>query len=207
MKKKPKPEQDILSARKERLPRRLAGLGISAAVIGAVLIGSAIWLGKVKGSYTQDIEGTRKTYDSLSENAGVIDTTRRQRADYFRKRSFADSPPRYSYGTSDFIRRLSLIAAQGIKLVELQIQPLSGGQDFSFTLNGSITADDNINARVKFLRFYQELKTFEDVMQITFSTGKTNAGEMGDTREKGASTASRHRVKLFFKINGQVELE
>ncbi len=185
-----------MSAREERLPRRWVGLGIAAAVIGALLIGSTIWLEKVKGSYTQDIEDTHKTYASLNNNARVIENTKQQRADYFRKRLFADFPLRYSYGTSDFIRRLSLIAAQGIEGVELQILPLPGGQDFSFTLNGSITADDNINARAKFLRFYQQLKTFEDMMQITYS----------DTHEKGASTASRQPVKLFFKINGQVEL-
>ena len=196
MKKKTIPGQDSLSARKERLPRRWVGLGISAAVIGALLIAGTIWLEMVKASYTQAIEDTHKTYASLSNNARVIENTKQQRADYFRKRLFADFPPGYSYGTSDFIRRLSLIAAQGIELTELQIQPLSGGQDFSFTLNGSITAADNLNARAKFLRFYLALKTFENMMQITYS----------DTREKDVSTASRRPVKLFFEINGQVEL-
>lgn len=198
---------------REKLPRRLVGLGISAAVIGAILIGSTIWLEKVKGSYTQDIEGTRKTYNSLSKNARAIDTTKRQRADYFRKRFFADFPFRYSYGTSDFIRRVSLIAAEGIQLVELQILPLSGGQDFSFALNGSIAAEDNIDAQAKFLRFYQELKAFEDMAQITFSTIKINAGEMGSTASRelvsgGKSPESQQeQVTLFFKINGQIELE
>jgi hypothetical protein len=196
MKKKNKPGQDSLSAREERPPRRWVGLGISAAVIGALLIAGTIWVEKIKGSYTQAIEDTHKSYASLSNNAKIIENTKQQRADYFRKRLFADFPSRYSYGTADFIRRLSLIAAQGIELTELQIQPLSGGQDFSFTLNGSITADDNINARAKFLRFYLALKTFEDMMQITYS----------NTREKGASTASRQTTKLFFEINGQVEL-
>lgn len=206
MKKKTQPGQDSLSARKERPPRRWGGLGISAAVIGALLMGSTIWLEKVKGSYTQAIEDTHKTYASLSNNARVIENTKQQRADYFRKRLFADFPPGYSYGTSDFIRRLSLIAAQGIELTELQIQPLSGGQDFSFTLNGIITAHDNSSARLKLLRFYRELETFENMMQITYSTGKTNSGEVADKRKKGASTASRQPVRLFFEINGQVEL-
>ncbi|MCP5103644.1 MAG: hypothetical protein GY950_09710 [bacterium] len=201
---------------KENLPRRLLGLTVSAVVIGSILVAGAFWLEKVKGSYKQDIEGTRKTFLSLSKNAALIESTRQLRAGYFRKRFFADFPPRYSYGAANFVRRLSLVTPDGVKLGKLELNPTAAGQAFSFALNGSIIADDNIGAQAAFLRFYQQLKDFEDMVQISFSTIKVKAGDAvkaAPSRQTvtpgGAETpkAEENQVELFFTINGEVELE
>lgn len=209
---------------KERLPRRLLGLSISAIVVGSILIGSTIWFERVRASYKKDIRDLQKTYLSLSKNAATIENTKHLRIDYFKKRFFAEIPVRYSYGAADFVRRLSQIVTEKVSLTNLDIDPR--GQDFSFVLNGSIIADDNIGAQAEFLRFYQQLKEFEDMIDITFSTIKVNAGESaeagasrgrsgprdtGTARRMGGTESppeqTQNQVELYFTIKGEVELE
>ncbi len=188
------------------------GLRISAAVIAVILIGSTIWFEGVKNSYQQDIKEIKKSYLFLSKNAAAIDHTKRLRVDYFKKRFFAEIPLRYSYGTSNFVRRLSLITAEGIELEKLEMKPL--GQDFSFVLNGMIIADNDIRAQARFLRFYQNLKAFDDMVQITFSTRKadskrTEKDAVSRDLERPVKTRGKNwnRAVLFFTISGEVELE
>ncbi len=188
------------------------GLRISAAVIAVILVGSTTWFEGVKSSYKQDIKKTEKTYLSLSKNAEAIDNTKRLRVEYFKKRFFAEIPTRYSYGTSNFVRRLSLIYAEGIELKKLEMKPL--GQDFSFALSGSISGHNTIDAQARFHRFYRELKAHEDMVQMTFSFNKANAEESGEAtasrnlkRPVKTRGKNRNRVELFFTINGEIELE
>ncbi len=188
------------------------GLRISAVVIAVILAGSTIWFEGVKSSYKQDIKKIEKTYLSLSENAKAIENTKRLRVDYFKKRFFAEIPTRYSYGASNFIRRLSLIYAEGIELKKLEMKPLE--QDFSFVLSGAIFTPDNIGPQARFHRFYRELKSFEDMVQLTFSFNKANAEETGESAasadlKRPAKTRgeNRNRAWLFFTINGEIELE
>lgn len=195
---------------KERLPRRLVGLGISAAVIAAILIAATVYFEGIKGSYRQDIEGTQKTFQSLSRDADLIEKTRHRRVDYFKKSFFAEFPPRYSYSAANFIRRLSLITAEDIRLGKLEIKPR--GQDFSFVLTGSIPSGDNISALGAFNRFFRRLKEFEDMVDVNFSTIKVNAGNSparrtasGRNRDEGPET--QNQVELFFTVNGEIELE
>lgn len=195
---------------KERLPRRLVGLGISTAVIVSILIAGTVYFEGIKGSYRQDIQGTQKTFQSLSRNAGMIESTKLQRVDYFKKSFFADFPPRYSYSAANFIRRLSLITGEDIRLRKLEIKPR--GQDFSFVLTGSIASGDNIAALGTFNRFFRELKEFEDMIDVSFSTLKVNAGNnpggrpaSGRNRDEGTET--RDQVELYFTVNGEIELE
>jgi hypothetical protein len=197
---------------KKKTSPRFMGLRISAAVIAVILIGSTIWFEGVKNSYQQDIKEIEKTYLFLNKTAAAIDHTKRLRVDYFKKRFFAEIPIRYSYGTSNFVRRLSLITAEGIALKKLEMKPL--GQDFSFVLNGRIIAHNTISAQAQFQRFYQKLKTLEDMVQITFSTRKADSEETEEAaasrdlkRPAGTRGKSRNRAALFFTINGEIELE
>lgn len=201
---------------RERLPRRLVGLGISTTVIVAILIAGTFYFEGIKRSYRQDIEGTQKTYLSLSRNAAQIESTRRQRIDYYKKSFFADVPPRYSYSAANFIRRLSLITPEEIGLGKLEIKPQ--GQDFSFVLTGSIASEDNSAALTSFNRFFQDLKSFEDMIEVNFSTIKVNPGDAPQTpgsrdragagkQKEDAAEEQQQQVELFFSINGQIELE
>jgi hypothetical protein len=177
-----------------------------------ILAGSTIWFEGVKGSYKQDIKKIEKTYLSLIKNAEAIDNTKRLRVEYFKKRFFAEIPIRYSYGTSNFVRQLRLIDAEGIEWKHLEMKSL--GQDFSFVLSGSISGHNTIDAQARFHRFYRKLKDHEDMVQMTFSFNKGNAEESGAAtpsrdlrRSVKVRGKSRNRVELFFTINGEIELE
>jgi len=187
--------------KKEQSPRRMVGLWIFAGVIAIILIIGTSWLEKVKSSYRQDIERTQKTYLSHSRNAAAVEETKQRRVEYYRSRFFADYPSRYSYGAADFMRRLSLIDARdtrGVELVKLEIIPR--GQDLAFNLNVGVTADNNNRAQGIFSRFYQALQNFEDMIEINFSTAN-----VGPTPAPAPDV--RGKVKLFFKIDGAIELE
>ena len=179
----------------------MVGLWIFAGVIAIILIIGTSWLEKVKSSYRQDIERTQKTYLSHSRNAAAVEETKQRRVEYYRSRFFADYPSRYSYGAADFMRRLSLIDARdtrGVELVKLEIIPR--GQDLAFNLNVGVTADNNNRAQGIFSRFYQALQNFEDMIEINFSTAN-----VGPTTAPAPDV--RGKVKLFFKIDGAIELE
>ncbi|MCX6583568.1 MAG: hypothetical protein NT166_25625 [Candidatus Aminicenantes bacterium] len=181
--------------KKELSPRshhRYVGLWIFAVIIAIILTGSTFWLEKVKSSYKQDFERTQKTYLSHSRNATAMEETKQRRVEYYRNRFVADYPSRYSYGAADFMRRLSLIDAHGVELVKLEIIP--HGQDLAFKLNVGVIAGNDTRAKGIFSRFYDALKNFEDMIEIKFSTIY-------------GGSAPRGKVKLFFKIEGAIELE
>ncbi|MCP4152800.1 MAG: hypothetical protein GY757_34020 [bacterium] len=196
---------------KEKMPRRLVGLAISVAIIATILIGSTLWFEKVKNSYQQDINGIKKTFLSLSKNAAQINSTKHQRANFYKKRFFADIPIRFSYGAANFIRRISLLVTPEVELGKLKVKPRA--QDFTFTLTGSIKAPDNISAQAQFLRFYKQLKNMDEMEQITFSTIKVEAGKVNRSAMQttaGLETKEDNKnedVALNFTINGDIELE
>jgi hypothetical protein len=196
MKKKPKP-----------LEQRLKGLAISAAIIAMILIGSTFYFQNIKGSYEKKIENIRETYLSLSKNADVIEETKRLRADFYKRRHYLDFPLKYSYSAANFFRKLSLIAAEAIELIEIETNPVN--QSLTFLLTGRVKADNNIEARSKFLEFYQALKQFEDILHIESSQVNVKPGEKkpgtAKKRRPGKPGPGEKQVELYFTINGEVE--
>ncbi len=194
---------------RERLPRRLLGLAVSAIVIAAMLLAATFYFEKVKSSYREDITQIDKTFSSLSKNAQEIERAKHKRADFYKKRFFTDIPFIYSYGSADFIRRISFIVPHEVQLTRLDIKPLTQG--FTFELKGNIDARNNIDAQATFLRLYQRLKEFDNMSQITFSTIKVNPGDEKTpgkhTRGTEGSPDTSKQVELFFTINGEIELE
>ena len=180
----------------EPLELRLKGLAIFAAIIAAILIVSTFYFQNIKSSYEKKIENIRETYLSLSKNADVIEETKRLRADFYKHRHYLDFPLKYSYSAANFVRKLSLIAAEAIELIEIEINPVNQG--LTFSLRGQIKADNNIEARSKFLEFYQALKQFEDILHIESSKVNVKPGK------KKPGTGEK-QVELYFTINGEVE--
>jgi hypothetical protein len=194
-----------------KLPRRLIGFSVSAAIIGAILISATIYFEGIKGSYKQDIRKIQRTYANLNTNAGQIAATKKQRADFFKRRYYLDFPMQYSYGAANFIRKLSLISADDIRLTELELKP--GGQTFTFKLDGWIKAGDNIGAQSRFLEFYRKLKDFEEIIDATSSNvavnprgSRTAGGGKAAGKESPLIPGSKD-VVLYFTINGEVEPE
>jgi len=192
---------------KSRFSLRLIGLSISTIIILAILAVSTAHFEKIKSSYKEDLEKIDKTYRSMMGNMSVIEKTRKDRADFYKRRFYIDSPIKYSYAAADFIRRLSLVANEDVELMELEIEPFT--QTFKFLLTGKINAPDNIAAQFKFLRFYQSVKRFEDMVRVESSNVKVNAGENNKKRiaeeNPGQPGTNKKQVELYFTITGEVE--
>jgi hypothetical protein len=179
-----------------QLKRRPKGLAISAGIIAAILIGSTFYFQNIKGTYENKIENIRETYLSLSKNADVIEETKRLRVDFYKHRHYLDFPLKYSFSTANFVRRLSLIAAKEIELIEVEINPVIQG--LTFSLRGQIKANNKIEARLKYLEFYQALKQFEDILHVESPKVKVKPGE----KKYGPG---EKQVKFYFTIKGEVE--
>lgn len=194
-----------------RLGRRLLGFTISASIIGAILVAGFIYFEGIKGNYENDIEKIRRTYASLNTNAAQMVEIKKQRANFFMSRFYLDFPLRYSHGAANFIRKLSLISARGIRLTELELKPT--GQTFTFKLAGHIKSEDNIGAQSRFLEFYRELRNFEDIIDATSSNvavspeGTLNPAEKTASAREKAPPSGNKEVVLYFTINGEVEPE
>jgi hypothetical protein len=89
-----------------------------------------------------------------------------------------------------------LTAGEAIELLEVEINPVI--QSLTFSLRGRIKADNNIEARSKYLEFYQGLKQFEDILHMESSKVNVKPGE------KKPGTGEK-QVNLYFTINGEVE--
>lgn len=180
----------------EPLKRRSKGLAICAGIIAAILIGSTFYFQNIKDSYQKKIENIRETYLSLSKSADVIEETKGLRADFYKHRHYLDFPLKYSYCAANFVRKLSLIAIEAIELMEIEINPVNQG--LTFSLRGRIKADNNIEARSKYLEFYQGLRQFEDILHMESPKVKVKPGE------KPLGPGGK-QVELYFTIKGEVE--
>jgi hypothetical protein len=200
----------VLSMKKKPklLEKRLKGLAIFAAIIAAILIGSFFYFQNIKGSYEKKIENLRETYLSLSKNADVIEETKRLRADFYKRRHYLDFLLKYSYSAANFLRKLSLIATEEIELLEIEINPLN--QSLIFLLTGRIKADNHIEARSRFLEFYQAMKRFEDILHIESSKMNVKPGDKKPDRAKkrspGKPGPGEKQAGLYFTISGEVEI-
>ncbi|UCH94343.1 MAG: hypothetical protein JSV88_29305 [Candidatus Aminicenantes bacterium] len=195
------------SKEKARKPKRLIGLGIFTAVILAILTAATLYFQNIKDSYIKDTKKINQTYLWLSENAAAIEETKKQRADYYKRRYYLDFPLKYSYSAANFVRRLSLIATKEIELIEIEINPAV--ESLTFLLKGRIKADNNIETRAKFMEFFRELKQFEDILHIESSKVKVNPGEikpgMPQKRTSNQSVPGQKKVELYFTIKGEVD--
>lgn len=191
-----------------RVPKPFLGLAISAVIIAAVLTAGILYFQNIKESYKKKIENLRDTYQDLNRDASVIEETKRQRINFYKRRHYLDFPLKYSYAAADFIRRLSLIVPGKIKLIEVEIN--SADQSFTFLLYGKIKSDNNIKTKSKFLEFYRELEQFEDLIHIKSSNLKVKPGENKSGTHKTKSpvkTGSKDKqTELYFTINGEIEI-
>ena len=191
-----------------RRPARLIVMGVAAVIlIGALIVGT-VYFENIKAGYKEDIKKIQKTYDELTVNASSISRTKQQRAEYFTRRFYIDFPVKYSYSAADFIRRLSLVTTSEVELVHLEVMP--GNQSFTFKLDGRIKAEDNIRAQSRFLRFYQRIKVFENMIDAKSSNVAVNPG-INDNNPQNPSnpnkTDEKKEVVLNFSISGEVDTE
>ncbi|MCP5049490.1 MAG: hypothetical protein GY940_20130, partial [bacterium] len=192
-----------------RLPRRLIGLTIAASLLAAVLTSGTIYFENIKAGYRKDIKKLQRTYSSLSANADIISRTKQTRAEFYTRRYYIDFPLKYSHTSADFIRRLSLISSQEIELISIELNPAN--QSVTFKLDGRIKAEDNIRAQSRFLRFYQSLKNFDDMIEANSSKVAVNPGKGGEANVNAANPNTPQKeqkeVVLYFTIDGAIDTE
>ena len=185
-----------MNEKPELLKRHSKGLTIFAAIIAAILIVCTFYFEYIKGSYKKKIENTRETYLSLNKNTDSIEETKSLRADFYKHRHYLDFPLKYSFSAANFVRKLGLITAEAVKLIKIEINPVNQG--LTFSLRGQIKAVNKIEARSKFLKYYQALKRFEDILHVQSPKVKVKPGEKKHgKRDK--------QVKLYFTVKGEIE--
>jgi len=185
-----------MKEKQEPLKRYPKGLAIAAAIIAAILIVSTFYFQNIKGSYEKKIENIRGTYLSLSKNADAIEETKKLRADFYKQRHYLDFPLKYSYSAANFVRKLSLITAEAVELIEIEINPVNQG--LTFSLRGRINVDNNIESRSKFLKFYQAMKQFEDILH-------TESSKVNVQPEEEKPGPGGKRGGLYFTIDGELD--
>ncbi|MCI0470538.1 MAG: hypothetical protein L0Y73_02660 [Candidatus Aminicenantes bacterium] len=151
---------------KKPRPKKFWGLRIAAVAAAAGLIALTIYIQGVRGFHKKRLEAARSKYDEVYHKVSLVENAKKQRIDFFRNRFFIDFPVKYSYSSADFIRRLSLIAAAGIKLSNIELTP--AGQNVGFSIDGSASSIDNMNQETAFLRFFQRIENFEDAILVGF---------------------------------------
>ncbi|MGE5340738.1 MAG: hypothetical protein ACM3SY_04570 [Candidatus Omnitrophota bacterium] len=189
---------------KAKLAPRLLGFSISGAIIACILFGSVFYFENIKKSYVEDIAKIKKSYTPLDQNIRMIEETKKNRANYYKRRFYMDFPIQYAFAASDFVRKLSLIAASPIELSEIEINP-GANQSFTFLLNGRIQGNDNVDTQNKFLEFYQAIKEFENVLRVDSSNVNVNP-EANDGKTPMNSEIKK-KVELYFTINGEVDAQ
>ncbi len=205
--KKPLDLYPIEYREKSKLFSRLLGLTISTIIIATILSGSIFYFEGIKNSYKSDVKEMEKIFLSLGKNSTMIMETKTQRIDLFKRRFYLDFPARYAYSTAEFTRKLSMIATTNIELLDLEMTPTN--QNFKFKLDGRITAEDNVRVQSQFLTFYQQLKEFDYMLNISSSKITVNPGE-GGARQGGGDVlpaAGQKESILYFTIDGEVEPE
>jgi len=196
----------------EKPPKRRFLFKISIAFIALIFTVTVIWLEGVKSSYRQDIKKTEQTYLPLENKTRKTRETKLLRADFFKKVLFANAPLNYSYGTSNFIRQLSLLAQKEIGLLKLEIKPYN--HNFAFVLKGKIKASNQFDVKSSFSSFYRKLKALDDMLLIDFSILEVKENMADNPKTSldiktltNQSRGKRLPTEMFFSIKGEIELE
>ena len=174
---------------KNTIFQRFKGIIITTIIILIIFLAVTIKFEILLSSHAQEIEETNKQYFLLRENNQNIKEAKLVRINFFKKKLFAENGIRYSYAASNFIRELSLITGPETRLVRLEITPKIQG--FSFIIHGNIKNQHPDSSRKQISKFDQKLKGLTNIFQTDYITVKSEDGS----------------GRLFFKFNGEIEVE
>jgi hypothetical protein len=161
--------------------RRFTVLKILTIFLLALLLGSTVYLEKLKNTHDQAAQKVRASYFNLSQNLSRIKITREKRADFFKGRFLLDFPSRFAFQAAGLVKHLAEITPPQVALVQLDIQP--AGSSLRFTLAGSINAGNEPEARAQFLPFYTRIETLDNLVRLdhTFNQGSFTRTTKGFT--------------------------
>ncbi len=176
------------------------GLKIPAIIIFIIFAFVAYYIQGIKTKHQVERDTLKEKYNILEQEAAATDKVKKQRIDYFKKYFFLDFPSQFSYQSSDFTRRLSLIKPQDIKLTKIAIIPQR--QTFSFTLTGSVNGQ-------RFIPGQKEIKLSLFVKAIQQIPGVIHASTNAETDNQNAQENIQHDQGKGnnFIITGQGEIQ
>lgn len=189
---------------RERMRSRLIGLGVSYALITLLLAVATFYLLGVKGDYRRQMEGLQRVVRHQEAQNEQLVKTRKRRIFFYQWEHFKLWPRRYAALGTDFVRRLTLMATPEIALSELTLEPRTHGA--AFVLKGNISVADSIAAQSIFIRFFDQIKAWPEVLDLDSANVKVNASREAAGRSYSAQALPEESsVELYFSINGELE--
>ncbi|MCK5058214.1 MAG: hypothetical protein KAT34_16295 [Candidatus Aminicenantes bacterium] len=168
--------------------KKFRGLRAAVVVVIIILTAGAIYIRGVKHFHKEELDKVKAEYQTFDQRVSRIEETKRQRIEFYKNRLLIDFPFKYSFTSSDFIRRIGLTRSGGIELSKIEIKP--NGHSVHFSIAGNIEKGNKIVMESRFFRFKRAVEAFDDVILIT------GQKKPEDTSEKG----------LNFTLEGEIEL-
>lgn len=178
----------------ERMLRyRLRGIGISALALLFVVFFANKYLGSIQSSYNQSLLVQKNYIERLTSQVIEMESSKNERWLAHKRFSVLQTPYKYSASFYEFLRELSLITPDEIKVDFLESQKIENGWSFSF--DGSIVADDPLKAQEIFSSFSEKIKNIKSVKNLNVSSLQMKNNPM-----------ESNKITMIFKVQGEIEL-
>lgn len=146
-----------------------------------------------KSRWQRQALSARQQLHALAGAVPVAES-KEQRGRFYRTCYYLGSAWKNSYGTADFVRRLSVIVPKRLQVADLKIVP--GWQNLDFELSLAATADTAEAAHRIFMDFYHDVQVRIRISQAAFSEPARSAPAPGQAAKR-----------FVFNMSGQVETE
>lgn len=178
---------------KRMLRYRLRGIGLSAMTLLLIVILANKYLDSIQSNYNSSLLFQKKYIEKLESQIREIETSRNERWLAYRRFSILESPYRYSFSFSEFLRELSLIVPEAITIDFMESQKTDSGWKFSF--DGNIIADDPLQAQEIFSNFSGKIKNIKFIENLSISSLQMKTNPM-----------ESEKVTMIFKVQGEIKI-
>ncbi len=178
---------------KRMLKYRLRGLGIAALALLSLVVFANKYLGSIQWSYNQSLLVQKNYIEKQTSQIKDIESSKKERRLAHKRFSTLRSPYKYSSNFSEFLRELSLIVREEIKIDFLESQKIENGWRFSF--DGNVVANDPLQAQEIFSNFSERIKKIQFIKNLNISSLQMKSNPM-----------ESNKVTMIFKVQGEIEL-
>lgn len=178
---------------KRMLRYRLRWFGISAIALLFIVIFANKYLGSIQSSYNESLLVQKNYIERLTSQIKDIESAKNERWLAYKRFSVLQSPYKYSSIFSEFLRELSLIVPEEIKIDFLECQKEESGWKFSF--DGTVSANDPLRAQEIFSKFSEDIKKIQFIKNLNISSLQMKSNPM-----------ESNKVTMIFKIQGEIKI-
>lgn len=178
---------------KRMLRYRLRGIGISALALLFIVFFANKYLGSVQSSYNQSLLVQKNYIERLTSQLREMESSKNERWLAHKRFSVLQAPYKYSASFYEFLRELSLITPDEIKVDFLESQKIKNGWRFSF--EGSVIVDDPLEAQEIFSNFSEKIKNIRSIKNLNVSSLQMKSNPM-----------ESNKITMMFKVHGEIEL-